>query len=135
MGTATSSNFSNQHDSKPTDAKKNKKHSETGSQHKRKSVQPAQAGKHSEIHAKPKHIVEGLSKSLGHSKAISDSVDKSTSGNKRFKLTEHHMSLVVRKPVFGVSDQVRQKPGCTTTEDGWRLEILDLGSRGIVLSV
>ena len=22
-----------------------------------------------------------------------------------------------------VSDQVRHKPGCTTTEDGWRLEI------------
>ena len=28
-----------------------------------------------------------------------------------------HVSLVVRKPVFGVSDQVRHKPGCTTTED------------------
>ena len=38
------------------------------------------------------------------------------------------MSLVVRKPVFGVSDQVRHKPGCTTTEDGWTLEIWDLGS-------
>ena len=45
------------------------------------------------------------------------------------------LSLVVRKPVFGVSDQVRHKLGCTTTEDGWTLEILDLGSRGIVLSV
>ena len=31
---------------------------------------------------------------------------------------KHYLSLVVRKPVFGVSDQVRQKPGCTTTEDG-----------------
>ena len=29
-----------------------------------------------------------------------------------------HMSLVVRKPVFGISNQVRHKPGCTTTEDG-----------------
>ena len=29
-----------------------------------------------------------------------------------------HMSLVLRKPVFGVSDQVRHKPGCATTEDG-----------------
>ena len=106
MGTATSSNFSHQYDSKPTDAKKNKKHPETGSQDKQKSVQPAQPGNHSEIHAKPKHIIEGLSKSLGHSKTISDSVDNSTSGNKRFKLTEHHMSLVVRKPVFGVSNQV-----------------------------
>ena len=28
------------------------------------------------------------------------------------------MSLVVRKPVFGVSDQVRHNPGCTATEDG-----------------
>ena len=46
-----------------------------------------------------------------------------------------HMSLVVRKPVFGVSDQVRHKPGCTATEDGYRLEISDLGSRGIVLSM
>ena len=27
------------------------------------------------------------------------------------------MSLVVRKPVFGVSDQVRHKLGCATTED------------------
>ena len=31
--------------------------------------------------------------------------------------TEHGMSLVVRKPVFGVSDQVTHKPGCTVTED------------------
>ena len=27
------------------------------------------------------------------------------------------MSLVVRKPVFGVSDLVRHKPCCTVTED------------------
>ena len=47
------------------------------------------------------------------------------------------MSHVVRKPVFGVSNQVRHKPGCSTTEDGLRLEISDLGStcRGIVLSM
>ena len=31
---------------------------------------------------------------------------------------EFHMSCVVRKPVFGVSDQVRHKLVCTTTEDG-----------------
>ena len=36
----------------------------------------------------------------------------------------------MRKSVFGVSDQVRHKPGCTAAEDGWRLEILDLGSGG-----
>ena len=34
------------------------------------------------------------------------------------------LSLVVRKPVFGVSDLVRHKPGCAATEDDWRLEIL-----------
>ena len=39
---------------------------------------------------------------------------------------KHDMSLVVRKPVFGVSDQVQHKPGCTTTQDGWRLEISNL---------
>ena len=39
----------------------------------------------------------------------------------------------MRKPVFEVSDHVRHKPGCATTEDGYMLEILDLGSRGIVL--
>ena len=29
-----------------------------------------------------------------------------------------YLSLVVRKPVFEVSDQVRHKPGCKTTHDG-----------------
>ena len=29
----------------------------------------------------------------------------------------------MRKPVFGGSDQVRHKPGCTATEDSQRLEI------------
>ena len=33
-------------------------------------------------------------------------------------LTYNDFSLVVRNPVFGVSDQVRHKPGCTATEDG-----------------
>ena len=41
----------------------------------------------------------------------------------------------MRKPVFGVSDQVSRKPGCTTTQDGWRLEISDIAGRGIVLPV
>ena len=34
----------------------------------------------------------------------------------------------MRKPVFGISDHVFYKPGCTAMEDGYRLEILDLGS-------
>ena len=45
------------------------------------------------------------------------------------------MSLIVRKPVFGDSDQVRHKSGCTATEDGYRPEISYLESRGIVLSM
>ena len=38
-------------------------------------------------------------------------------------IIHHYMSLVVRKPVLGVSDQVRHKLGCAVTEDGKRLEI------------
>ena len=41
------------------------------------------------------------------------------------------MSLVVRKRVFGVSDQVRHKRGCTATKDDYRLEISDPERRGI----
>ena len=43
----------------------------------------------------------------------------------------HYLSLIVRKSVFGVSDQLRNKHSCTTTED----EISDLESRGIVVSM
>ena len=32
--------------------------------------------------------------------------------------TAFHLSLVARKPLFGVSDQVRYKPDYTRTEDG-----------------
>ena len=50
------------------------------------------------------------------------------------------METVIFEPPRGktnnvVSEQVLHKPACTVTEDGWRLEILDLESRGIVLSV
>ena len=41
----------------------------------------------------------------------------------------------MRKPVIGVSDQVQHKPGRTATESGKRLEISNLGRRGIVLSM
>ena len=30
---------------------------------------------------------------------------------------DSQLSLVVRKPVFGISDQVGHKPGCTVTQD------------------
>ena len=41
----------------------------------------------------------------------------------------HDVSHVMRKSVFGVSDQVRYKLGCTATVNS------DLGRRGIVLSM
>ena len=46
-----------------------------------------------------------------------------------------HMSCIVRKSVFGVSKLFLKQRGCTTTEDGQKPEILDLGSRGILLSL
>ena len=49
-------------------------------------------------------------------------------------MTQTLFELRCEKTVFGVSDQVRHKPGYTTKEDDKRLEILDLGSRGIELS-
>ena len=45
-----------------------------------------------------------------------------------------YMSLVTRKPVFGVCDQVRHKPACTAAETTQGLEILDIASIGIILS-
>ena len=59
--------------------------------------------------------------------------------NKLVRTSDSHirrqieMSRVIRIPVFGVSDQVLHKPGCTDTEDGSRLTISDLGRREIVL--
>ena len=35
----------------------------------------------------------------------------------KVRTTKLYLSLVVRKPVFGVSDQVRHKPGCAATDD------------------
>ena len=35
------------------------------------------------------------------------------------------MSLCMRKPTIWGSDQVQHKPGCTVTEDGSRLKILN----------
>ena len=44
------------------------------------------------------------------------------------------MSLITRKPVFGVCDQVRLKPACSAIEARYRLEITDIETRGILLS-
>ena len=79
--------------------------------------------------------------SCGNSLLVSEALLLSTSGGtsheymylQRVHLQrnkQYYLSLVVRKPVFGVSDQVRHKPGCTITEAGYRLQISDIGSRG-----
>ena len=44
------------------------------------------------------------------------------------------MSHVMRKPVFGVCDQVRLKPACLASETSLSLEILKIASRAIILS-
>ena len=41
----------------------------------------------------------------------------------------------MRKTNNVVSEQVRRKPSCTSTDDDYRLQIFDLEGRGIVLSV
>ena len=46
----------------------------------------------------------------------------------------NNMSLITKKPVFEVCDQVRHKQTCTATEARWRLEISDIETRGIILS-
>ena len=46
----------------------------------------------------------------------------------------YNMSHDTTKRVFGVCDQVRLKPVCSTTEASWSLEISDLASLGITLS-
>ena len=43
--------------------------------------------------------------------------------------------LRLKKNISVVSEHVRQKPSCTSTEDGHRLEIWVLESKGIVLFV
>ena len=49
-------------------------------------------------------------------------------------LSIREMSLVTRKPVFRVWDQVRLKPVCSATKTSQGREILDIASRGIILS-
>ena len=51
--------------------------------------------------------------------------------------TQLKINLTLIEPVREKTNNYgfRHKPGCTVTEDGSRLEILDLESTGIVLSV
>ena len=46
-----------------------------------------------------------------------EAVDFATTVDREVNHLDSYMSLV-RKLVFGVSDQVPYKPGCTATEDG-----------------
>ena len=46
-----------------------------------------------------------------------------------------YMTSIMRKPVSEVSDQFQHKLDCTAKENGWTLEIADLESRGIILSL
>ena len=48
-------------------------------------------------------------------------------------LVDQYLSQDVRKLVFGISDKVRNKPDCTVTEEGQKLEISALRRREIVL--
>ena len=52
----------------------------------------------------------------------------------RHCLPRNQLSLVTRKLVFGVCDQVRLKSVCSATENGQDLEILDIASIDIILS-
>ena len=45
-----------------------------------------------------------------------------------------NLSLVTKKTVVGVTDQVRLKPGWAASEASKSLEILDIETRGIILS-
>ena len=49
-------------------------------------------------------------------------------------MIKNQLSLVTRKRVFRVCDLVRLKPACSATETSWSLEILDIETRGIILS-
>ena len=60
----------------------------------------------------------------------------SASTSKEYENSSHDSQLTAMQPdkiCPRVSDQVGHKPGCTTREDGYRLKISNLGSRGIVL--
>ena len=42
---------------------------------------------------------------------------------------------VTGKPVFGVSDQAPYRPGYTSIEDGYRLQVSDFESKRIILYI
>ena len=52
----------------------------------------------------------------------------------RSKFCRWYLSLVTRKPVFGVFDQVRLKPACSAKETSQSHEIANIETRDIILS-
>ena len=70
---------------------------------------------------------------LGHDWSSKESITRIISLSVTFVRKSTHEPVREKTNNLG-SDQARHKLGCTVTEDGQRLEILDLESRGIVLS-
>ena len=54
--------------------------------------------------------------------------------NNSIKMTPGYLSLVTRKPVVGVCNQLKLKPACSATQISSGLEISATVSRGIILS-
>ena len=52
--------------------------------------------------------------------------------SRQLHVSRGKVSLVTRKPVFGVCDQVRHKSACAATEASKRLEISDIETRDIL---
>ena len=68
-----------------------------------------------------KESVSTINKLLASALLTSDDICSGKiiiSGRQVSSLFLRKLSLVLRKLVFGVSDLVRHKPGCTATEDG-----------------
>ena len=64
---------------------------------------------------KRRQLSDDCSETLGSENLVANIATRSS----RVKnVIYYHMSHVLRKPVFGVSDQVRHKPSFMTTEDG-----------------
>ena len=76
-----------------------------------------------ELMVLPNPLMRNLHFAYANNKGADKRVSVQADQQSNCSLTRYrgYLSLVVRKPVFGVSDQVRHKPGkpgCTATEDG-----------------
>ena len=68
---------------------------------------------------KPRGLAKGQTVFM---RAATTLVNCATEANKKLEMldieTRDLLSLVMRKPVFGISDQLTYKSGCRPTEDG-----------------